>query len=309
MDPALAPVGQHAFGGRLERFRLLRRELFARRGLELDEHQVIRRDGSRIHLLSSGGGDDEVTVFVHGGVGNSAEWADVAPRVTGRVAIVDTPGFGLSDPLPSPIDDWGRACASWLLDVVDAIGAARVRLVGCSMGGFAAIRFAAAHPDRVTGLTLAGSAGGLFADIGLFLRLWTVPGVGKAVSRLPLRDPEAVRRRMFGPYVADPARIADDVLAVALAGVNLPGAREASRAVIRSVADARGWKPAARVDALLVAADVPTAFVWGDADIHASPDVARALAAQMSAARVVVVPAAGHIPHLDHPDAVADAIR
>lgn len=308
MDPVLAPVERSAYRDADERFRRLRRGLFERRGLAVDERQVIDRGGRRIHLLVAGTGEP-LTLLVHGGVGNTAEWADVVPHISGTVAIVDTPGFGLSEPHRSPIRDWGQACASWLLDVVDALGVPRARVVGCSMGGFAAIRFAAAHPDRVAGLTLAGSAGGLFADVGLFLRLWTMPGLGRAIAHLPLRDLEAVRKQMFAHYVGEPARIADDILSVALSGVNLPGARDASRAVIRAVADARGWKPEERVDELLVAAGVPTTFIWGDADVHASPDAARALAARMPDARVLLLPGAGHIPHLDHPEAVAAAIR
>lgn len=53
---------------------------------------------------------------------------------------------------------------------------------------------------------------------------------------------------------------------------------------------------------------VPTLFVWGDADAFAPPLSGRDMAARMPEAQIEVVPDAGHLPYLDRPDAVADAI-
>jgi pimeloyl-ACP methyl ester carboxylesterase len=64
-----------------------------------------------------------------------------------------------------------------------------------------------------------------------------------------------------------------------------------------------------RLDATLAALEVPTLFVWGANDQLAPPQLARNLAARMSNARVSVIDDAGHIPHLDQPTAVADAIN
>ncbi|RBP66199.1 pimeloyl-ACP methyl ester carboxylesterase [Brevibacterium sanguinis] len=308
MEASLSVLDDSAWSGEHQHFRQLRLAVFADRGLAPREHQFIRRDGRRLYALSFGEGEHP-TLFVHGGVGNSAEWADVVGLVPGLVVVVDTPGFGLSEPVASPDIEWGPACAEWLLDVCDALGVSRLRIVGGSMGGYAAIHFAAAHRHRVESLTLAGSAGGLFADIGTFLRLWTVPGLGRLVAQLPMRDIDAVRRHMFGHYVSDASTIAEDLLRLALAGVNLPGARTHSRAVIRSVATVRGWKPSARAEDQLVSADVPTTFVWGDHDVHASPETAHDLAARLTDARVVVVPGAGHIPHLEQPKVLAAALE
>lgn len=138
--------------------------------------------------------------------------------------------------------------------------------------------------------------------------MWTLPGVGLLASNAPMRDIETVRKRMLGPYVGDAAALPGDLLAVALAGVNLPGARARSRAIIRSVARFRGWRPSLRVDDVLAAGAVDTTFVWGDKDKHAHPQVAKDLSARMATARVTVIAGAGHIPGLDHPAEVAAAV-
>lgn len=306
--PSLIDVDGDTFGREQETFRRIRQEAFTSRGLDVRERALVRRDGRRSYLLVAGTSAIP-TVLVHGGVGSTAEWAPLAPLIPGRVVIPDTPGFGLSD---APAAGWGdtaRQTAAWIADVADALDAERINLVGCSMGGYAALNFALAHPDRVGRLILAGSAGGLFADIGMFLKLWTLPGIGRLVSSLPLPDREAVRKRMLGPYVGDPTAIPDDLLEVALAGDQLPGARARSRALIRAVATFSGWRPELRLDDALAHSHVDTTFVWGDRDIHAQPRVAHELAQRMVNARAVIIPGAGHLPHLDHAEEVADVVR
>jgi pimeloyl-ACP methyl ester carboxylesterase len=61
-----------------------------------------------------------------------------------------------------------------------------------------------------------------------------------------------------------------------------------------------------RLDDRLAAIEVPALLVWGAKD-QAPADVARDLAERMSDANHAVD--AGHIPHIDQPDAAATAIN
>ena len=107
------------------------------------------------------------------------------------------------------------------------------------MGGFFAIAFAAAHPERVRRLVLSGAAGGLFPQPGLFLQLWATPGIGALISKVQFRDTETLRRRAFGSYLVHPERVAADLLDVALLGINLPGTADTNRAILQAVATIR----------------------------------------------------------------------
>jgi pimeloyl-ACP methyl ester carboxylesterase len=243
-----------------------RLELFRSRGLAVEARRIADPDGRDTYVLVTGDGPCP-TVLVHGGVGNTAEWADVAPRLTGPIVIPDRPGFGLTYPHDYRRVDYREDAARWLLDLVEGLGSEQVDLVANSMGGFVAIAFATAHPNRVRRLVLSGAASGLFPSLGVFLQLWATPGIGALISKMTIKDTEAVRKRLLGGYLTHPERLASDVL------------------------------------------DVPTLFAWGDHDQLAKPEVAHTLARRMPNAQVAIIPDAGHLPHLDQPDAVAAALN
>ena len=54
---------------------------------------------------------------------------------------------------------------------------------------------------------------------------------------------------------------------------------------------------------------MPTLFVCGEHDSLCHPDIARELTARMPDAHIIVIPDAGHIPHLDQPEAVATTLN
>jgi pimeloyl-ACP methyl ester carboxylesterase len=289
-----------------ERFERLRLAAFAHRGFNGEGRRIPDRAGRNTYALVSGDGPCP-TVLLHGGVGTTIEWAEVATRLDGPVVIPDRPGFGLSDPHDYRLVDFRADAARWLLELIDGLGVEQIDLVGGSMGGFFAIAFAAAHPERVRRLILSGSPLGLSPRIGLFLHLWATPGIGALISRITFRDTETLRKRAFGSYLVHPDRLATDLLEVALAGINLPGTADTNRAILQNVVTLRRRRPEMRLDDRLAALETPTMFVWGANDRLAPAH--RALVARMSDAKLTVIQDAGHIPHIDQPDAVATAIN
>jgi pimeloyl-ACP methyl ester carboxylesterase len=291
-----------------EQFERLRLGAFARRGFAAEGRWIPDRTGRETYALVNGDGLCP-TVLVHGGVGNTIEWADIAARLDGPLVIPDRPGFGLSHAHDYRRVDYRTDAARWLLELTDGLGAEQIDLVANSMGGFFAIAFAAAHPERVRRLILSGSPGGVFPRLGLFLQLWATPGIGALISRIKFRDTETLRKRAFGGLLVHPDRLATDLLEVALAGINLPGTAETNRAILQNVATLRGWRPDTRLDDPLAALEVPTLFAWGAKDQLAPSNVGRDLAKRMSNAQLTVIEDAGHIPHIDQPDAVATAVK
>jgi pimeloyl-ACP methyl ester carboxylesterase len=309
-DPLTSP-GSYPRGVDDQRREFEERRLaaFRRRGFSGVGRRIPDHAGRHTYILVSEEESACPTVLVHGGVGNTIEWADLASKLGTPLVIPDRPGFGLSYPTDYRRLDFRADAARWLLELTDGLGVDQIDLVGNSMGGFFAIAFATAHPDRVRRLVLSGSAGGLFPKPGLFLQLWATPGIGTLISRIQFRDTETLRRRAFGSYVVHPERVPADLLDVALLGINLPGTADTNQAIMQAVATIRGWRPQLRLDDALAALAVPTLFVCGEHDSLCPPEIARELTTRMPDAHITVIPDAGHIPHLDQPEAVATALN
>jgi pimeloyl-ACP methyl ester carboxylesterase len=108
--------------------------------------------------------DDSLPViFIHSAAGSTSHWAAQLQhlRRTRRAIAIDLRGHGRSAMPANP--DFARdfAIASMAEDigaVADTLQLDRFVLVGHSMGGFVAIAYAGAHPDRVAGLFLLDPA-------------------------------------------------------------------------------------------------------------------------------------------------------
>lgn len=292
--------------GDFERRRLA---LLARHGFEGESRWVTDRHGRRSYIVGRGAGPCP-TVLVHGGLSQAGEWAPLAGLIPGHVLIPDRPGCGLSYPIDyRRVPDYREEAATWMLDLVDGAGAERVDLVGNSMGGFFSIAFALAHPERVRSLVLVGAPAGLDRRLPLFPRLWGNPIVGPLVGRLRITDPEVFRDRIVARLLAaHPESVSRELLDMMVASGAIPGADRAAHTMLRAVTTLRGWRRELLVRDAMATLHVPTLFVWGDADAFAPPSSGQRVAARMRDARVRVVRDAGHLPWIDHPEAVAAEI-
>jgi pimeloyl-ACP methyl ester carboxylesterase len=293
----------------LAAFERARLELFARHGFDGESRWVTDRRGRRTYLIGRGLGP-RPTVLVHGGLSEASEWSPVAGLLPGDVLIPDRPGCGLSHRIDyRKVADFRQAAVDWMRDLTDALGTDRVDLVANSMGGYFAIVFALAHPERVRRLVLAGAPAGVHQTVPLFLRLWANPVLGPLVSHVKIRDPEVFRTRIFARLlVANAERVPRDLLEVVTAATAIPGAGRAAHTMLRSVANRHGLRPAMILTDEMAALRTPTLFLWGDADVFASPSIGRELARRMPRASFRLLPDAGHLPYVDRPDAVAAAI-
>jgi pimeloyl-ACP methyl ester carboxylesterase len=309
------PVGRGAREQRLAvdlpTFERKRLALFARYGFEGESRWVTDREGRTTYMIGRGEGPCP-TLLIHGGLSEASEWALLAGRMPGHVIIPDRPGCGLSQPIDYRGLDYRKAADSWLRGLVDGIGTEQVDLVGNSMGGFFAMAFALAHPDRVRRLILPGAPAGLDRHIPIFLRLWGTRIIGPLMTRLGITvpsDAEALRKRVFATLLtAHPERVPLDMLEVMIAAAAIPGVGLTAHTMLRAVTNLCGWRARLMMRDDVAQLFVPTLFAWGDADMFAPPSSGHDMAARMPNARLEVIAGAGHLPYLDRPEAVADAI-
>ncbi len=117
-------------------------------------------DGAKVYYEVHGEGP--AVLFVHGSGGHHAAWWQQVPYFTKQgysVVTVDLRGFGRST---SELDEYDSLeFPGDILAVLDDAGINRAVMVGQSIGASAALKVAVAHPDRVAGVVLAHSLGGL----------------------------------------------------------------------------------------------------------------------------------------------------
>jgi 4,5:9,10-diseco-3-hydroxy-5,9,17-trioxoandrosta-1(10),2-diene-4-oate hydrolase len=117
----------------------------------------------RLHYHEAGAGHDQTIVLLHGGGPGASSWSNFSRNIAVlarhfRVLAVDQPGYGLSDKLTEH-EQYNRYSATALVGLFDHLGLERTALVGNSLGGGTAVRFALDFPDRAGRLVLMGPGG------------------------------------------------------------------------------------------------------------------------------------------------------
>lgn len=112
------------------------------------------------HLIACGEQGAPPLFLLHGSTSNATMWIGDAAEYARkyRVYAVDIPGEpGKSCPVRPDLKE--SAFADWLSDVFRELNVARASVVGISLGGYIALKFASAHPQLVEKLVLLCPAG------------------------------------------------------------------------------------------------------------------------------------------------------
>jgi len=249
--------------------------------------------GRRLRYVDLGEGTPLVLVHGTGGAWQSWLLNLEALAERHRVIAVDLPGFGRSDALP-PAPGMSAYAAS-IAALLDQLGLRRVSILGHSLGGVVAMRFALEHPERTASLILLDGGGVEMTALRLRMVVGSLIVVNAlmgrpAVVRALVRRPRLRRAAMAG-YVRDPA-IATAALAHEMMSIFAgPGLVRALMSASRDDVGEYAGQIAA-----------PTLLIWGDRDRVIPLAVAQKLAAKLPRARLTTLPGVGHCPMLEHPE-------
>jgi pimeloyl-ACP methyl ester carboxylesterase len=248
------------------------------------------------------GGQGPPVVLLHGQGGWAGVWLPVMADLARdhRVIAPDLPGLGASRVEGAPPD--AARVLAWLGELLDRTCPVPPVLVGVSLGGSIAARFAAAHGDRLAGLVLV-SMGGLVGKVRI------PPAMLLALIRHGLRPTERSAMGMLRQVSVDVDRVRRRMgdrwapfRAYSLELARTPSVREANRNLLRELG-LRQLPPGevARID-------VPTSLIWGRQD-----RVMPLAAAEEASARygwpLDVIDDAGHFLGADQPEAFLQAVR
>ena len=231
------------------------------------------------------GGSGPAFLLLHGGAGPGSMTA-LAERLlaTGKRVVIPTyPGFNRQ-----PRPEWfGRISdlTAMTLALIERLGLGNVTVVGNSVGGWLAAEVGLCHSPHVARLVLIGAVG---LDP-------TLDGGG-------IVDPAAVSRdELLSLSFHDPSS------APRLAGPDAMVMLQENQRALRVYAG----KPFMHDPALrgrLPGLKAPTLVLWGESDRISTTAYGRQFVSLIPDSRFEIVRGAGHMPQVERPDAVNEAI-
>jgi pimeloyl-ACP methyl ester carboxylesterase len=219
-------------------------------------------DGAEMHLDVHGNGDP--LLWLHGMLGHGADWRHVfgEPPPGYQVIAPDLRGHARSNGGRDVFSF--REVADDITRMLDALSLARVRVIGVSGGGIAALHLATSSPDRLSHMLVVSAPAAFPPGARAIQRIFSIKSVMEDAERERLRTLHA-----------------------------RPDQLEALASQIRAMAtqDDPNFSAAdlARVTA-------KTRVVYGERDMLYPVEVGRALADAIPGAELDVVPRAGHVP-------------
>lgn len=259
----------------------------------LDRTMTLGAANVRVRI--EGPADAPVVLLVHGFTFSLETWDKLAADLAQdhRVIRFDLMGHGLTGADPaqrySPAER-----ATTIRDLLDNLGVARASIVGSSLGGLAAWRFAADAPARVDRLVLLSPGA------------YPINGVGDAPAPVPpalaaylLDVPEAAFRFSLARIYARPDALPPERIQTIYDMMRLPGN---GAAFVQSIEEFTLPDPSAALGRI----SAPTLILWGVDDQVIPVEHAGRLREDIPDAQLIVYPAAGHLPHEEAPGVIRD---
>lgn len=252
---------------------------------------MLNTNGIWLHYRDTGRVDAPAIVFINSLGTDLRVWDPVVPGLADkyRIVLYDKRGHGLSDAPQGPY-----AMADQVADLaglMDARGIDKAVICGLSVGGLIAQGFAAAHPERVRGLILSGTA----ARIGDAERWDTLTATIRHGGIDAVADTILARWFPADFHKDNPGEIA--------AWRNML-TRTPVDGYLGTVGTLRDTDLTNAVKQIAV----PTLCLVGDQDGSTPPEVVQGLADLIPGAELEVIENTGHLPGVVRPDAVAEAI-
>ncbi len=256
--------------------------------------RLLEIDGQRVSVEQAGQGPP--LVLLHGFGESTISYSAVLPELAQRFAVVaiDLNGFGYTE---RPRDRASYTLAGQerlVLAVLDRLNLDRVRLAGHSYGGGLALFLAARHPQRIERLLLIDNTLPLYASQRrslLFRWRWVAR---MAAHTFALTD-RVIEKGLKAAYFDD-AKVTPMLVREYADRLRIEGASDAFFGLVGPSPE-----PPYRID--LTKVEIPTLVVWGAEDRLIEAKAAEKSSSELPNSSFVVLPACGHTPMEECPEA------
>jgi pimeloyl-ACP methyl ester carboxylesterase len=248
--------------------------------------------GTTLRVRDTGPRSAPVLICMHGFGASLETWEPWARVLDQHYHVIrfDFPGSGLSE--PDRTGDYSDARSLTLVKaLMRQMGIDRAVLIGNSMGGRIAWKFAAAYPALVSKLVLISPDG--FASPGF--EYGQTPKVPAVAQLMKYFLPKIILRANLRAAYADPARLGDAQLDRYYDLLLAPGNRIAMIARMQQTVLETPVPLLQRIQA-------PTLLLWGEADHMIPHSNAAEYLRALRNAKLVSFPDLGHIPQEESPE-------
>lgn len=279
-----------------------------------EQHVTLQTTGTRVRLQIVGEGPP--ILFIHGAPNAGSTWAPIVHAFEGYAClIVDRPGTGLSEPMPGATDPESFFVFGdrFVDDVLAAYGADRSHVVASSLGGYLALRSAAATPerfDRMVQMACPAMVPGMKTPP--FMRMMSMGWFRKLTGMLPPNERvgDGILRQIGHSASLEAGRIPQPFKDWYLDLQRYTDTMKNDGDMIGFAASLRGFDRSLTLpDSVISAVATPTLFLWGEDDGFGGRDVAEAVVGLMPSAELVMMADSGHLPWLDFPEEIGRRTR
>ncbi len=180
--------------------------------------------------------------------------------------------------------------------LLDHLGLAQAVVGGVSMGGYAAFRFAARHPQRLLGLVLSNTRPAADSEDARRARY--------EMMEVARRDgPAEIARRLLPRLLGETTRRERPVVVERVRQMIEATSPEAIARMLEALATRPDSTP------VLGSIAVPTLVIAGEEDVITPPEESSQWAAAIPGAVFHVIPRAGHLSCLEEPDRFAPCLE
>lgn len=246
----------------------------------------------RTRVLTLGAGH-QTLVLLNGTSGHIEAWTHNLRALAQQYRVIgyDYPGHGYSTLADADLEipDY----EAHLLELLDVLGLDRVHLLGESLGGWVAIKFAAHHPERLRSVVLS-APGGRMISSGSMERV-------SPVSRKAVEEPtHANVKARLQVVIHDPEQITDELVEVRRSIYARPCfIRSMEHIMALQVPEIRSRNQVTEGD--YAAIPVPALLVWTDHEPTGGIEAGQALAEAIPDGEFALIRNAAHWPQWEDP--------
>ena len=260
-------------------------------------------------VVPTGSANGQTVLLLHGKNFFGAYWAGTIQALSGagfRVVVPDQIGFGKSP--KADLHYSFELLAQTTRALLDSLGVAKAAVVGHSMGGMLAVRYALLYPNATTRLVLENPIG--LEDYRVKVPFTSVDATTRSMLAPTREGLDRFYRSYFGTWKAEFGLWSELAWRATLSG-EWPRAARASALTYDMIYTQPVVQDLPRIT-------VPTLLIIGQADrttlgrgalapevlatLGRFPELGRRAQGLIPGARLVEIPGVGHIPHLESPE-------